>query len=108
MKPQKLKQREQNGIFRSRLDQILGRQHPLYRFAHQIDWSVFDKSSVPYYAEQGRLGESTRLLVGLHHLKHVSTKAMNQLSLDCWRIPIGSISEDLSTSSNVFPWPLVL
>lgn len=70
MKPKKSKQREQDDLFRSRLDQILDRQHPLYRLAHQIDWSVFDKRFGSLYAEKGRPGKSTRLMVGLHYLKH--------------------------------------
>ncbi len=70
MKPKKPKQRDQEDLFRSRLDQILDRQHPLYRLANQIDWSVFDKKFGSLYAEKGRPAKSTRLLVGLHYLKH--------------------------------------
>ncbi len=70
MKPKKPKQREQEDLFRSRLDQILDRQHPLYRLANQIDWTVFDSKFGSLYAEKGRPAKSTRLLVGLHYLKH--------------------------------------
>jgi IS5 family transposase len=70
IKPKKSKQREQEDLFRSRLDQILDRQHPLYQLAHQIDWLVFDKRFGSLYAEKGRPGKATRLLVGLHYLKH--------------------------------------
>jgi len=70
MKPQKPKQRDQEDLFRSRLDQILDRQHPLYRLADQIDWPVFDQKFGSLYAEKGRPAKSTRLLVGLHYLKH--------------------------------------
>jgi IS5 family transposase len=70
MKPKKPKQRNQEDLFRSRLDQILDRQHPLYQLAHQIDWSIFDKKFGSLYAEKGRPAKSTRLLVGLHYLKH--------------------------------------
>jgi IS5 family transposase len=34
---------EQGDLFRSQLDQILNRRHPLYRLADSIDWSVFDR-----------------------------------------------------------------
>jgi IS5 family transposase len=70
MKPKKPKQRDHEDLFRSRLDQILDRRHPLYRLATQIDWSVFDKKFGSLYAEKGRPAKSTRLLVGLHYLKH--------------------------------------
>jgi IS5 family transposase len=39
MKPKKPKQRDHEDLFRSRLDQILDRRHPLYLLANQIDWS---------------------------------------------------------------------
>ena len=62
---------DQGDLFRSRLDQILNRSHPLYRLADTIDWSVFDKDFGKLYVENvGRPGLSIRLLVGLHYLKH--------------------------------------
>jgi len=62
---------DQGDLFRSRLDQILNRRHPLYRLADSIDWSVFDKDFGKLYVENvGRPGLSIRLLVGLHYLKH--------------------------------------
>jgi IS5 family transposase len=69
MKPKKLQQ-DQSDLFRSRLDQILNRQHPLFLLANQIDWSIFDKKFGTLYSEKGRPGKPTRLMVGLHYLKH--------------------------------------
>jgi len=61
----------QEDLFRSRLDQILNRRHPLFRLANTIDWSVFDKEFGSHYvAKIGRPGLPIRLLVGLHYLKH--------------------------------------
>lgn len=58
-------------MFRSRPDQILSRRHPLYLLANQIDRQFFDKEFGPLFVEKyGRLGLPTRLIVGLHHLKH--------------------------------------
>jgi hypothetical protein len=34
---------DQDELFRSRLDQILNRQHSLFELADSIDWSVFEK-----------------------------------------------------------------
>ena len=62
---------DQGDLFRSRLDQILNRQHPLYRLADSIDWSIFDREFGSLYVENvGRPGLPIRLLVGLHYLKH--------------------------------------
>jgi IS5 family transposase len=69
MKP-KRSQLDQADLFRSRLDQILDRQHPLFVLADRIDWPVFDKKFGSLYSEKGRPGKPTRLLVGLHYLKH--------------------------------------
>jgi len=70
MKPKKPKQQDQADLFRSRLDQILDRKHPLFVLANQIDWSVFDVKFGCLYADKGRPALSTRLMVGLHYLKH--------------------------------------
>ena len=69
MKP-KDTQQDQADLFRSSLNQILNREHPLFVLADQIDWSVFDKKFGPLYSEKGRPGKPTRLMVGLHYLKH--------------------------------------
>lgn len=37
MKPKKPQQQDQAELFRSRLDQILDRKHPLFALANQID-----------------------------------------------------------------------
>ena len=62
---------ENPDLFRARLDQILDRGHALFVLANQIDWSVFDNKFGPTYVEnKGRPGKPTRLMVGLHYLKH--------------------------------------
>ncbi|AJY68193.1 transposase [Geobacter sulfurreducens] len=62
---------DQGDLFRSRLDQILNHQHPLYRLAETIDWPLFDTDFDSLYVENfGRPGLPIRLLVGLHYLKH--------------------------------------
>ncbi len=70
MKP-KSSSSDQGDLFRSRLDQILNRRHPLFRLADTIDWTAFEKEFGPLYVEKmGRPGLPIRLLVGLHYLKH--------------------------------------
>jgi len=58
-------------LFRSSLEQILNRKHPLYVMANRIDWHRFDNSFGELFVQkQGRPGLPTRLIVGLHYLKH--------------------------------------
>ncbi len=69
MKPKK-PQHDQADLFRSRLDQILNREHPLFILGNQINWSAFEKKFGKLYADRGRPALATRLMVGLHYLKH--------------------------------------
>lgn len=58
-------------LFRSRLDQILNSNHPLFQLADKIDWSFFEKEfSGTYHETIGRPGKSIRLMVALHYLKY--------------------------------------
>lgn len=61
----------QDNLFQSRLDQQLNLKHPLCQLAQQIEWSYFEREFGTLYA--GSLGAPaipTRLMVGLHYLKH--------------------------------------
>jgi len=70
MKPKAPQPSNQDDLFRSRLDQILSREHPLFVLANQTNWEFFDDNFGPLYAEKkGRPGKPTRLMVGLHYLK---------------------------------------
>ena len=72
MQPKNLSAQEVQGdLFRSRLDQILSRKHPLFLLANQIDWHFFDKEFGQLFVESfGCSGLPTRLIVSLHYLKH--------------------------------------
>ena len=72
MRPKDNSFEESNGeLFRSSLEQILNRRHSLYIMANKIDWARFDKSFGNLFAQkQGRPALPTRLVVGLHYLKH--------------------------------------
>ena len=72
MKPRESQaQSPQESLFQARLDQQLNPQHPLFRLARQIDWNYFEREFGSFYAaEMGRPAAPTRLLVGLHYLKH--------------------------------------
>lgn len=58
-------------LFRHRLSNMLDQRHELLRLAELIDWRRFDREYGALYAEAGRPGLPTRLMVGLHLLKHV-------------------------------------
>jgi IS5 family transposase len=61
----------QDHLFRARLDQQLNREHALFVLAGKIDWDRFDRKFGELYSDQGRPGVPTRLMVGLHYLKHM-------------------------------------
>jgi IS5 family transposase len=55
------------------LKDLLNAEHPLYRLAGVINWQRFEAEFGKLYAEGlGRPALPTRLLVGLHYLKHLA------------------------------------
>jgi IS5 family transposase len=63
---------EQPELFRPALADLVGPKHPLVRLAGLIDWDGFAEAFGPLYREGvGRPGLPTRLMVGLHLLKHM-------------------------------------
>ena len=58
-------------LFRERLDAIIDMRHGLVRLAGLIPWSDFDESFGKFFKPTGRPAKPTRLMVGLHYLKHV-------------------------------------
>src|ERR1044072_9644542 len=56
-------------LFRPRLAALINARHPLVQLAGLIDWARFDAAFGSLYAEIGRPGLPTRLMVGLHLLK---------------------------------------
>jgi len=71
MRPKKPKP-ENGELFRSSLEAILDPGHELIRLGALIDWERFDDAFGPYYHERkGRRGLPTRLMAGLHLLKHM-------------------------------------
>ncbi|PRX31875.1 transposase, IS5 family [Meinhardsimonia xiamenensis] len=63
---------ENADLFRASLEAILDPEHELIRLAALIDWERFDDAFGAYYhPAKGRRGLRTRLMVGLHLLKHM-------------------------------------
>lgn len=65
---------ETNGdLFRSALKAILNPKYECLRSAALIEWDRFDDAFAAYYHEsKGRRGLRTRLMTGLHLLKHMT------------------------------------
>ncbi len=61
----------QGELYSVRLEFLCKESHPLTRLSKVIDWWQFDETFGALYAEgQGRPAKPTRLMVGLHYLKH--------------------------------------
>ncbi len=58
-------------LFKIPLKKIINTHHSLCVLGSKIQWSEFDKTFGPLYSEgKGRPAKPTRLMVGLHYLKH--------------------------------------
>jgi IS5 family transposase len=69
MKPSKPSRRG-GDLFRERLDAIIDLGHPLARLTGLVPWGDFEESFGRFYKPLGRPAKPTRLMVGLHYLKH--------------------------------------
>lgn len=72
MKPKKSPSSDsQLDLFRSELSNMIDRNHSLVKLANVVNWEQFDKEFGSFYCpDNGRPGNSTRLMVSLHYLKH--------------------------------------
>ncbi|MBI1826022.1 MAG: IS5 family transposase [Planctomycetes bacterium] len=58
-------------LFQSHFDQLLNPAHELIQLALKIDWGRFEAAYAGQYSpDMGAPGKATRLMVGLHYLKH--------------------------------------
>ena len=71
MKPPRNVPSGMEDLFRSRLENIIDLRHELVRLGAAIDWRFFDDAYEAFYSEEGRPGIATRMMVGLHILKHM-------------------------------------
>ncbi len=71
MRPRSQGDHDQLDLFRAHFDQLLNPNHPLVILAQKIDWARFNAAFAEFYADDmGAPAKATRLLVGLHYLKH--------------------------------------
>ena len=71
MRPKQPAAEPQEDLFRARLQTLVDPRHALVRLAGLIDWGRFEAEFGALYTDGGRLGLPTRLMVGLHLLKHM-------------------------------------
>jgi IS5 family transposase len=70
MQPPKHNRRDID-LFRERLDSIIDMDHSLVRLSGLVPWQEFDAAFGKHYKPLGLPAKPTRLLVGLHYLKHM-------------------------------------
>jgi IS5 family transposase len=71
MKPRKQRRSSSDDLFRSRLENIINLRNELVVLGDRIDWGFFEEAYEAFYSEEGRPGVPTRMMVGLHILKHM-------------------------------------
>lgn len=70
--PPKTPKPSNGDLFRMLLENIIDQRHELERLSRLIDWARFDEGFGTFYDDQkGRDGLPTRLMAGLHLLKHM-------------------------------------
>ncbi len=70
MKPQKPPDSPTEDLFRHRLENLIDARHELVKLSELIDWEHFDQQWGETFCEVGRPAIATRLIAGLHYLKH--------------------------------------
>ena len=71
MTPRPRSDADQLNLFQTHLDRVIDPNHPLVVLADKIDWQRFDTALADCYCpDNGAPAKATRLLVGLHYLKH--------------------------------------
>ena len=70
MKPRTLPELPTDDLFRNRLENLIDPRHELVKLAAVIDWERFCREWGESFCEHGRPAIATRLIAGLHYLKH--------------------------------------
>lgn len=71
MQPKKCYYSGQFSLLSPRLDAIINMQHELVKLTQTIEWEELENHFAKFYSTLGRSGVKTRLMVGLHILKHI-------------------------------------
>ena len=93
MQPKSQETSGQLDLFNTPLADLLNPRHELYQLANLIDWQVLDEAFGHYFTEDtGAPALSTRLIAGLHYLKHAFAHSDEEmvarwLENPYWRVP---------------------
>ena len=79
MQPKKSYNSGQFSLIASRLDTIINMQHELVLLAHHIEWEELENHFAKFYSKFGRCGVNTRLMIGLHILKHIYNRHLSKI-----------------------------
>ena len=71
MQPKKCYYSGQFSLLSPRLETIINMQHELVKLTQTIEWEGLENHFAKFYSTSGRSGVKTRLMVGLHILKHI-------------------------------------
>lgn len=71
MKPKPPPESPTDDLFRNRLENLIDPRHELVKLAAVIDWDRFDVLWGDAFCDRGRPATPTRLIAGLHYLKHI-------------------------------------
>ena len=92
MRPKKHNATSQLDMFRNLLENILNRNHELYRLAALIDWALLEQEFGALYSENGRPGIPIRMKAWLSYLSHAfNTSDEETLCGAGWKTPTISI-----------------
>jgi len=76
MKPKAQEKSGQSDLFNTPLADLLNPKHELYQLAQLIDWQTLDDEFGAFFTEkQGAPALPTRLIAGLHYLKHAFARS---------------------------------
>ena len=79
MKPQTPPDLPTEDPFRHRLENLIDARHELVKLAELIDWQRFDAQWGEMFCDDGRPAIATRLIAGLHYLKHTFSLSDEQV-----------------------------
>ncbi len=107
MKPEKQPKIPQEDLFRMRLENMLDIKHELIKLPKHIDWESPDKEwGALFVSTKGAPAIRTRLIAGLHYLKHLHDLSDEQVVKGWTEIRTGSISVVKNTFSIRCPYTL--
>jgi hypothetical protein len=89
----------QEDLFRARLENLVDLRHPLVRLAGLVGWGRFEAEFGALCTDGGRPGLPTRLMVGLHLLKHMTGSRTRRSARATWTARMRSSSAARCSSS---------